>query len=105
MIKKFIKNTENFVCEYCGEKVTGNGYTNHCPKCLYSKHVDINPGDRASSCCGLMMTVDFELTKGEYVIIQECKKCGIKKKNRLAENDNMEVLINLSKTIAKKLYF
>ena len=27
----------------------GNGYTNHCPKCLWSKHVDINPGDRGAN--------------------------------------------------------
>ena len=24
-----------------------NGYTNHCSQCLWSKHVDINPGDRS----------------------------------------------------------
>ncbi|WDF05905.1 RNHCP domain-containing protein [Shouchella hunanensis] len=29
-------------------------YRNHCPFCLYSKHQDIIPGDRASTCGGLM---------------------------------------------------
>ena len=40
---KFKRKKENFVCENCGAEVKGDGFTNHCPKCLYSKHVDIFP--------------------------------------------------------------
>ena len=54
MSKLFERNVEDFVCTVCGQQVEGNGYTNHCPKCLSSLHVDINPGDRASSCYGVM---------------------------------------------------
>ncbi|HYC79501.1 MAG TPA: RNHCP domain-containing protein, partial [Candidatus Binatia bacterium] len=53
-MKLFQRTPENFVCENCGTKVSGNGYTNHCPNCLYSKHVDNNPGDRLNKCHGLM---------------------------------------------------
>jgi hypothetical protein len=53
----FKKTKEDFVCEHCGKPVVGNGYTNHCPECLWSKHVDVNPGDRAATCLGLMEPV------------------------------------------------
>ena len=52
MNRKFTEIDEEFICENCGEKVGQLGYScrNHCPKCLHSKHVDINPGDRAEKC-------------------------------------------------------
>ena len=38
---------DNFICEKCKQYVFKLGYTarDHCNHCLYSKHVDINPGD------------------------------------------------------------
>jgi hypothetical protein len=42
--KRFQKTVEDFVCEHCGHPVAGNGYTNHCSQCLWSKHVDDNSG-------------------------------------------------------------
>jgi len=56
--KKFKRTKENFTCENCGFLVEGDGYTNHCPRCLWSKHVDINPGDRCSNCFGMMEPID-----------------------------------------------
>jgi len=43
--RKFTKIDENFICENCGKEVSKLGYTcrNHCPSCLHSKHVDVNP--------------------------------------------------------------
>ena len=104
-MKTFKRKIENFTCEYCGEKVKGNGYTNHCPKCLYSKHVDIYPGDRRETCGGLMPPVNFELVKGEYVLVYKCMKCGAKRRNHMTEGDSMAALEKLSETIAKKLFF
>ena len=60
-MKQFVRRREDFVCEHCGTKVVGDGYTNHCPKCLWSKHVDIMPGDRAEDCQGLMRPIDIKL--------------------------------------------
>lgn len=91
MSQVFIKNEEDFSCERCGAEVSGNGYTNHCPKCLWSKHVDINPGDRAELCCRMMKPVEMTLTKGEFEIVHECEKCGHRKKNRAAGNDDLSV--------------
>ena len=44
-MKKFTMIDESFTCEICNKLVEPLGYTarDHCPYCLYSKHVDINP--------------------------------------------------------------
>ena len=94
-MKKFIKNKEDFKCLNCGLFVEGDGYTNHCPKCLYSLHVDNNPGDRLNECKGLMKPVRFEKKDGEERVIHKCSKCGFEKANRLSETDNFEAVIGL----------
>ena len=90
---------EEFVCENCGSLVPKLGYScrNHCPKCLHSKHVDINPGDRSEDCKGILEPVGMEPnSKKGYMIIFRCKKCGMIRKNKAAEDDNMDLLISLS---------
>ena len=70
---QFQRKVENFKCEHCGQMVEGNGYTNHCPYCLWSKHVDNSPGDRTNHCEGLMMPIDYEVKRsGTYFIIHKC---------------------------------
>ena len=51
-MKKFKMIDEKFICENCGYEVDKLNYTarDHCPNCLWSKHVDINPGDRLNDC-------------------------------------------------------
>lgn len=99
---KFIKLKENFKCEHCGFFVEGTGYTNHCPECLWSKHVDINPGDRAESCGGMMEPIEIEIKSGNFDIIHQCQKCGAVKKNKVAEDDSSDVLVNLSEEMQKE---
>ncbi len=94
-MKLFQRKKEDFVCENCGKSVCGNGYTNHCRMCLWSKHVDINPGDRAEECCGMMEPVGGEVGGGKNVIIHSCVKCGFERKNKLTDTDNMETFIKL----------
>ena len=52
--KRFSKLDDGFTCVHCGREVKPLGYSsrNHCPFCLWSRHVDINPGDRANPCGG-----------------------------------------------------
>ncbi|HSQ98004.1 MAG TPA: RNHCP domain-containing protein [Rickettsiales bacterium] len=95
-MKKFTRTIEDFICENCGTKVKGDGYTNHCPNCLYSKHVDINPGDRMSSCGGLMKPIEILQKNGEFVILHKCEKCGFEKKNKVSEKDNIKEIIKIS---------
>lgn len=96
MTKQFTKVDEDFICEMCGAHVHGNGYTNHCPECLTSKHVDIMPGDRACECAGLMPAVGLETKNGEFVLVQKCQKCGHMRRNKIWENDNRKALRALS---------
>ena len=71
-MKTFTKNDNAFVCENCGKSVNPLKYTsrNHCPHCLCSIHVDINPGDRQNSCKGLQQPIAVEISpKKGYVIV------------------------------------
>ena len=98
-MKKFTMIDENFICENCNKYVEKLKYTarDHCPYCLYSKHVDINPGDRASTCKGHLIPIGIEKNKKMgYKILYKCDKCGYKTKNIMASDDNMERIINIS---------
>ncbi len=87
--------------------VKGNGYTNHCPQCLWSKHVDVIPGDRQAllTCGALMKPLSIEGGTGEgYSVVHECIECGHKKKNKLAKGDSEDVVLQIIKAdVAKKL--
>ncbi len=92
----FKKTVENFTCEHCGVKVVGSGYTNHCPKCLYSKHVDIDPGDRLAACGGLMAPIAIEGSTGKgYTVLQKCQKCGYSRRNAIGVEDDVETVLAL----------
>jgi hypothetical protein len=102
--KRFKKNDSGFVCKSCGKEVLPLGYTsrNHCPFCLCSLHVDVNPGDRANECGGLMRPIRTEPdARRGFIIIHKCDKCGEIRRNRAALNakdqpDNRSLLIRLT---------
>ena len=98
-MKQFTRNDESFICENCKSKINKLNYTSrdHCPNCLYSKHVDIFPGDRQNPCQGLLKPIDIEKFKDTFKIVYECEKCKEKHKNIIAKDDNMETIIELSK--------
>ena len=99
MAGNFTEIDEEFVCENCGKKVDKLGYSsrNHCPYCLYSKHVDVNPGDREEDCHGMLKPVGAEIdSKKGYVIIFKCNKCGKIRRNKAAKDDNMDLIIKLT---------
>jgi len=99
------RNDENagFACERCGRQVVpvSNGsYRNHCPFCLFSKHVDVMPGDRMSECRGLMQPVGLRWRSGKgFQIVHVCLRCGEVRVNKVAENtvqpDDIEALVGL----------
>lgn len=99
MDKIFSKNDQEFICENCKRTVLKLGYSsrNHCPYCLHSKHVDINPGDRKEECKGLLVPVGCELdSKKGYIIIHKCSKCGAIRRNKYAKDDDMDLIIELT---------
>lgn len=95
--KRFQKKKEDFVCEKCNKEVKGDGYTNHCPYCLWSKHVDVNPGDRAETCQGLMKPAKLESDKKGFMLTNECVICGYSKRNRLSKNDDFDAALEATK--------
>ncbi len=95
MTQSFKRTKENFNCDKCGHFVEGNGYTNHCSECLWSKHVDNNPGDRASKCCGLMKPSLDTVKADKYTLKHTCIKCGYSKINKASENDNISTIVKL----------
>ena len=96
--RKFTRTTENFECEHCGSAVEGDGYTNHCPECLWSKHVDIHPGDRASTCLGLMKPISVESKDGGYILLHSCTKCGFEKRNKVQAIDRFDTVLEIAKS-------
>ncbi len=98
-MKKFHMIDEDFTCENCGKEVKALHYTarDHCPFCLYSKHVDKNPGDRKNTCKGLLKPIGIEKFKDTYKILYQCKKCREHHKNIVAKDDSMDEIIILSK--------
>lgn len=102
MSKKFQRTVQDFDCDVCQTHVKGNGYTNHCPCCLSSKHVDVNPGDRASDCRGVMLAESLEIENGTYYIVQRCETCGHTRRNKSAPEDSFEALLALSNGTIKE---
>ncbi len=96
MPKLFQKHPEDFVCEHCRRRVDGTGYTNHCPSCLWSKHVDVNPGDRAEACGGMMEPIGLRLQGNERSLVHRCSICGYIRMNRTAPEDDPGALVALS---------
>ncbi len=97
--KRFTANDNGFICEHCGKEVPPLGYSsrNHCPFCLYSKHVDINPGDRACECGGLMYPSEVRVdSRKGYIITHKCTLCGGTRNNKYQQDDDIDLLIKLT---------
>ncbi len=94
----FIRKREDFTCNRCLASVKGNGYTNHCPSCLWSRHVDILPGDRAETCGGMMKPEEVMTRNRNYIVIHLCTTCGKQKTNKLQKGDNFNTVLKIAKT-------
>ena len=97
-MKLFSMKDEEFICLNCGSKVSKLNYSarDHCNHCLYSVHVDVNPGDRANTCKGTLVPIGIEKFKNTYKIIYKCNKCNELHKNIMAKDDNYDEIIRLS---------
>lgn len=96
------RQNAGFVCARCRRRVeplTNGSYRNHCPHCLWSRHVDVVPGDRACACRGLMEPVAAQRSGRGMRVVHRCCACGAVRVNRAAEMtaqpDDVEVLIEL----------
>jgi len=101
-----------FICLHCQAPVTNNKpigtkHRNHCPFCLYSRHVDQKTsGDRQADCQAKMKPIGLTFKKegrdkwgqvrqGELMLIHHCLKCGKLVINRIAGDDQPETIIKL----------
>ncbi|NMB58424.1 MAG: RNHCP domain-containing protein [Chloroflexi bacterium] len=106
-IGRVIYDTQNFKCRNCGFFVTQNrelsgvNNRNHCPRCLWSRHMDITPGDRKSDCLSRMEPVGLTVKHvnkkygcavGELMVIHVCTCCGKVSINRIAADDDPDVI-------------
>ena len=104
-----INEKENlFICENCQKQILnppiGTANRNHCPFCLWSKHVDeIEAGDRASKCRKLMKPIGLtfkqegfdkygKMPPGELMLIHRCQSCGKISINRIAGDDDNQTI-------------
>ena len=101
--KVFTKNDDSFICDVCGKKVSKLVYSSrdHCPFCLCSKHVDINPGDRQETCHGILRPISTEKGKKDTVkIVYKCLKCGAIRKNIMASDDDFDKVLDIMKNVS-----
>lgn len=94
-------DASNFRCLHCKQAVSGDPYgtahRNHCPHCLWSRHLDESPGDRASNCLAKMEPLAITVRQGgEWALIHRCLGCGVLHENRVAGDDNMLVLLAIA---------
>ena len=111
--------SDTFICKVCGRTVVpenaGSGHRNHCPNCLASLHLDIEPGDRESDCGGIMEPIAVWVRRGgewaiihrcprgrlgpqggEWAVIHRCRRCGALSSNRVAADDNPMKLMSIA---------
>ena len=95
------RQEKDFRCSHCKAMVFpvryGGSHRNHCPFCLYSKHVDGRvPGDRASECGGAMAPIGaFARPNGELAVVHRCLSCRFERYNRIAADDFYELVLSL----------
>ncbi|GAB4207337.1 MAG: hypothetical protein OHK0022_35460 [Roseiflexaceae bacterium] len=104
--------TQEFACLHCGlyigfvPEIAGVQNRNHCPYCLWSRHVDWRTsGDRLSNCRAGMRPVGLTTKRGrnkyarerdgELMIIHRCTGCDILVINRIAADDCAKTLFEL----------
>jgi DNA-directed RNA polymerase subunit RPC12/RpoP len=100
---------QDFRCLHCRYPVTaisplsGVRNRNHCPYCLSSRHMDLfEPGDRLAACRSVMQPIGLTVKRsnkkyarhgqGELMLIHLCASCGQLSINRIAADDDPEMV-------------
>ncbi len=103
---------DSFQCKHCRALVTTSSITsgvqnrNHCPYCLWSRHMDLHePGDRLCACKAPMQPLGLTVKKskkkytsrnsGELMIIHRCVECSHTSINRIAADDDSQALLDI----------
>jgi hypothetical protein len=91
----------SFTCTRCKAHVPaahfGTRHRNHCPRCLWSRHLDDEPGDRRCPCAQPMEPIAIEVREtGEWAIVHRCTGCSMLRTNRIAGEDDERALLALA---------
>jgi hypothetical protein len=109
---KYRNSIYGFQCHHCQAYVytlpafSGVLNRNHCPFCLWSRHMDhYQPGDRMSACKASMQPIGLTVKRnrnkygpggfGELMLIHRCNDCGKLSINRIASDDQADRLMEL----------
>jgi len=102
----------DFRCGHCGCPVSAShvlsnvNNRNHCPYCLWSRHLDLHAaGDRLSACKGWMSPIGLTMKRcrnkyrldsaGELMLIHQCIECGSLSLNRIAADDDSDSILDV----------
>ena len=99
--KRAARREDGFSCVRCRAPVPaaawGTKNRNHCPRCLWSRHVDDEIGDRRSACAQAMEPIAVAARPdGEWAIVHRCTGCGHLRANRIAGDDDERALLALA---------
>jgi len=107
-----IHHNDGFQCAHChyyvstDPMIAGVKNRNHCPYCLWSRHVDLfEAGDRLAVCKARMQPIGLTLKRtrkkyglaqyGELMLIHKCEDCGRISVNRIAADDDAALLFDI----------
>ena len=102
----------DFMCKHCGAYVSasralaGVANRNHCPYCLWSRHLDLfEAGDRLAACKAPMRPVGLTLKNsrnkyarigsGELMLVHLCTHCERISINRVAADDVPQAILEV----------
>lgn len=104
----------DFRCAHCHNMVSsahwlsGVNNRNHCPYCLWSRHLDLySAGDRLSACKAPMQPVALTTKRGrnkyghgggELMLVHLCTDCRDVSINRIAADDDAGTLLEVFST-------
>jgi len=114
---RVLYDTQNFKCRQCGFFVTANrelsgvNNRNHCPRCLWSRHMDLHTaGDRKSECLSRMEPIGLtykqtnkrygQNDQGELMLIHRCTGGDKVSINRIVADDD---ILAISQVFEKSL--
>jgi hypothetical protein len=112
------RQAQSFVCSHCHNHVitlswiSGVQNRNHCPYCLWSRHLDLHAaGDRLAACKGRMRPVGVALKRapkkygdelGELMLAHRCEECGKLSLNRIAADDDTQAILAVFEASLKR---
>jgi hypothetical protein len=111
-MRLYLDINSDFRCAHCGNFVSavvllaGVNNRNHCPYCLWSRHMDLfDAGDRLAACKAPMQPIGLTFkrrrkkyapsTNGELMIIHQCVECESLSINRVAADDFPDVILDI----------